>query len=322
MNEELNRLFEQSKTSDSSILKETTKLADLEDGEFKNFLIQMYLSKDRYRVRVASILNAIYTERNFTFFLSKESCEKLIKNDENSNYVSINSKMYKFLIAKSITELGWFKRLREPTTNKAGVYVLANQTLLKYLIRDETQEDIEKQQVTVLGEYDGFIDLNEATNKTQLESTEKREKFVLKRTMKLEEIDSEVLKSKLNQLYSSSEPLDNVLGTIINSLFSHDLKTFILDVDDLRSLVRNDENLRFRYCRFSDIADLFKNYSQYFKELGKPKLNFGGLYSLIHKELNDELEYIHGKAYYELKKQLFLEKYDRGDFDNEMEKYC
>lgn len=146
---------------DDYYLSETSKsYDDFASEDVRIILKYAYSHRDKYVKMTGSILNSIFTHQSATFMLSCRTLDKLFKKDdllEKCN--SIDYQKYKLLIKRMIQGDGrneaWFTRIREPNSQKAGVYNLTYRPVLKILISSIGEEFLKEKENRVLDFFDG-----------------------------------------------------------------------------------------------------------------------------------------------------------------------
>jgi hypothetical protein len=103
----------------------------------------------------STLLNAILTSHNQTFLMSRKYLNKIISKDPNNFYKSINGNFYKDFLG-NLLESGDLEKLREPTSNKAGVYKIKNKSIVDNLYLMHNKEWFEKQEGVICEAYDGY----------------------------------------------------------------------------------------------------------------------------------------------------------------------
>ena len=137
----------------SVFLKHTQPLVK-HQPEAAKALEYLYNSKmESIKERMATILNAIFTQNLRTFMISRRTLVDLFKNDEQSKFKNLSSNDYALLLAK-ITNSNMFQVLRKPTAKKAGVYKLIAPDLVEILFKRVAEEVFEVQEKYVLSYYD------------------------------------------------------------------------------------------------------------------------------------------------------------------------
>lgn len=158
MREQTLRILRLTETEDTAKLAKTTLIKDIQSEEVRELIDALYKAPDPLQNKVATILNAMFTQQRVTFLLSKRLANNLVLEDENHNFKGVNSETYKLMVYKLLTGWKFFARLREPTKKQAGVLKLVDNGLLDMMYKLKGQEYYELQEEVTLEFYDGYED--------------------------------------------------------------------------------------------------------------------------------------------------------------------
>lgn len=156
MREQTLRILRLTETEDTAKLAKTTLIEDIKSEEVRELIDALYKAPDPLQNKVATILNAMFTQQRVTFLLSKRLANNLVLEDENHNFKGVNSETYKLMVYKLLTGWKFFARLREPTKKQAGVLKLVDNGLLDMMFKLKAKEYYELQEVVTLEFYDGY----------------------------------------------------------------------------------------------------------------------------------------------------------------------
>ena len=132
-------------------LSEVGNLAEL-DKDLSKYIRSLYNSSSN-ELRLATILNSIFHQNLQTFMFSRDTLIELYKIDTMNSYRSLSNAHYKFLLER-ITNCKEFEVLRQPTSNKAGVYKLVEPKLVNLLHKNFSKNFFEAQEKFALDYYD------------------------------------------------------------------------------------------------------------------------------------------------------------------------
>jgi hypothetical protein len=116
-------------------------------------LVDAYHSDSPNYIRMATLMNSIFTHHAQTFMLTRRSFNDLIKLDTNSEYDGINGVEYGVLL-KLMINTSHFKCLRKPSGNRAGVYKIVHLGIVEALYSLHSKEWFELQEKKVCEYYD------------------------------------------------------------------------------------------------------------------------------------------------------------------------
>ena len=143
-------------TEDTAKLAKTVLVKDIQSKGASELVKALYEDPDPLKNKVATILNAMFTQQRITFLLSKGVANTLILEDPNHNFKGVNSETYKMIIHKLLTGWGFFIRLREPTRKQAGVMELVDEGLLDIMYRMKGKLYYSAQRKVTLELFDNY----------------------------------------------------------------------------------------------------------------------------------------------------------------------
>lgn len=97
--------------------------------EIQNILNAFYDHPESYFKRLATVVNAIYTQQNSVFTFSLGLAQDLIPLDKKHGFGKPNDIAYNLMMHKALVG-GLFEKIREQTGNKAALYRLTHPKML------------------------------------------------------------------------------------------------------------------------------------------------------------------------------------------------
>jgi len=137
-------------------LSQTEIVKNTKNKDVRDFLSALYGNVDPLINKMASVMNSILFQKKVAFILSKRIATELIRADKNVSSKTISSSMYRLMIYKLTESLKFIERIREPTTNKAGVFILKQPEFLQLLYLEKGKEYYEAQKIVTLDLYDNY----------------------------------------------------------------------------------------------------------------------------------------------------------------------
>lgn len=133
-------------------------------------------------------------------------------------------------------------------------------------------------------------------------------------TQDIKDFPNKKIQKMLANFYKSTDPIAVRMGSLINSLFTHQASTFMYTRRSLIELLKEDSNHSHKsidYKQFNILRSTMLN-NGIFTCLREPTNNKSGVFKLINKELLDILVEQIGKDFLEAKEKRVLEYYDNG----------
>jgi uncharacterized protein YqkB len=135
------------------VLKQTGSLNSFHDEKIQKLLIELYKHKETSII--ASIFNAIYTQKLQTFLMSKKIAINLCKTDKLNMLKEPNATQYSSFFNAFIAS-GQFEILRKHTNNKAGVYKLIDSDYVPLLQASCGAQMLKAQEQFAIEYYDNY----------------------------------------------------------------------------------------------------------------------------------------------------------------------
>lgn len=142
-----------SATANDCFLSEVTIDLSKFDEEIRELLIGFYNSEDKVSVRIATMLNSIFTHQTTTFMYTFETMEKLLDLDTN-NRVSTIKTPENTAIRKNLIDNGFMVCLRPSVGRKSGVYKIVYEPWVDMLAKSIGREFLDKKEQKVLEYFD------------------------------------------------------------------------------------------------------------------------------------------------------------------------
>lgn len=130
------------------LLYKTMKAEDLPVPEAISIVKDLLKVKLPERLAIASIVNAIFTQRTSAFMITKRDLDKLMMFDKNHDLNYLQSRTYK-VIMDSLSGKFWEVR-EKPVGRKGGLYILKDEKIinvLKLVMIDESFDEIQTKRI-------------------------------------------------------------------------------------------------------------------------------------------------------------------------------
>lgn len=147
-------------------IKETSDIASF-DPKIQKHLNYLYGSIGN-QLRMAPIVNALFTQNLQTFMFSHSTLDKLYAQDSQVPFNSLSTHEYKAFF-ENFKESPLFEVLRESTNNRSGVYKLVKPEILQLLINNVGMKFLAGQEKYAVNYFDNFEQHKKSKKKEKVE---------------------------------------------------------------------------------------------------------------------------------------------------------
>lgn len=141
-------------------LYRTSKIKDFELEQVRDILEKLTLKTDPLQLALASMINAIFTQRASVFMITKRSLSKLMYHDQNHDGTLCHDRVYTVMM-NNLKNSGVIEVLEKPAGRKGGLYRLTDSDLvelLKLTMIDSSYEEVEKVRIEQFYNMNGKVD--------------------------------------------------------------------------------------------------------------------------------------------------------------------
>jgi len=147
------KVFKESESASQIKLSGTKLIKEFNTPDVISMLTHLYNHAEPDLRKMGTLINSAFCHQRQTFLITKRNFSKLIKEDINSEYKSIDSITYKSVMRR-LFKGGILIRLREPKKGRAQIVKLVKGEIVSLLYKYQSEEFFAAQERIALDYYD------------------------------------------------------------------------------------------------------------------------------------------------------------------------
>ena len=134
----------------------------------------------------------------------------------------------------------------------------------------------------------------------------------LSHTTELQLFTDPQLKEFLKILYNNNNTTSKLIGTLVNGIMTHQMRTFMFSKRIMDNLLNSDPNIETNTCKSVNYKDFMHKClsDKFLVTLRNHGGGKAGIYRLEDEALSDLLYRLHGKEYFKTQEEVVLDFYD------------